>query len=155
MYGAGSARSGFAACLPVPWGGWGSLVRAKQAVFRVLNFQEIGVLTCLATAVESAREIRTGSNLAHLSEDTCCARCICVCRNQTIGFGCLVLQRWPHWPLFQSLGVWWSMGWMHHELAQFFGYGWSLDLLFGLSQLDDWLSKYGHFKFWGGAVPQK
>ena len=35
-----------------PWGGWGPLVRAKQAVFRVLNFQEIGVLTCLATPVE-------------------------------------------------------------------------------------------------------
>ena len=67
LYGAGSARSGFATCLPVPWGGWGPLVRAKQAVFRVLNFQKIGVLTCLATAVESARAIRTGSYLAHLS----------------------------------------------------------------------------------------
>ena len=45
LYGAGSARSGFGMCLPVPWGGWGPLVRAKQAVFRVLNFQKIGVLT--------------------------------------------------------------------------------------------------------------
>ena len=92
LYGAGSARSGFATCLPVPWGGWGPLVRAKQAVFRVLNFQKIGVLTCLATAVESARVIRTGSYLAHLSFNTCCTRHICVCRNQTISFGCLGLQ---------------------------------------------------------------
>jgi hypothetical protein len=79
LYGAGSARSGFATCLPVPWGGWGPLVRAKKAVFRVLNFQEIGFLTCLATAVESARVIRTGSYLAHLSFDTCCTRSIRVC----------------------------------------------------------------------------
>jgi hypothetical protein len=44
---------------------------------------------------------------------------------------------------------------MHHKLAQFFGYGWSLDLFFGSSQMDNWLSKYGHFKIWGGAVLQK
>ena len=70
--GAGGARSDFTTCLPVPRRGWAPLVRSKQAVFRVPDFERIGVWTCLATAVESARSIRTGSNLAHPS---CYLRC--------------------------------------------------------------------------------
>ena len=63
VYATGCARLDFTTCLPVPRRGWGPLVRSKQAVFRVLNFGRIGVWTCLATAVESARIIRAGSNL--------------------------------------------------------------------------------------------
>ena len=55
----------FTTCLPVPWRGWGPLVRSKQAVFRVLDFERIDVLGCLATIVEEARSIRKGSNSAH------------------------------------------------------------------------------------------
>ncbi len=154
LYGAGSARSDFTTCLLVPWGGWGPLVRSKQAVFRVLIFEQIGILTCLVTAVESARGIKTGSYSAHLSFDSCCTRRTCVCWIQTFFFGCMVRQRWQHWPCFQSSGVWRRMGWMHRKLAHFFGYGWSLDVFFGSSQMDNWLLKYGHFKFWGGAVLQ-
>ena len=65
MHGTGCARSDFTTCLPVPWRGWGPLVRSKQAVFRVLDFERIGVLGCLATIVEEARSIRKGSNSAH------------------------------------------------------------------------------------------
>jgi hypothetical protein len=31
-------------------------------------------------------------------------------------------------------------------------YGRVLNLFFGSSQTDHWLSKYGHFKFWGAGV---
>ncbi len=51
LYGTGCARSDFTTCLPVPWRGWRPLVRIEQAVLRVLNFEGISVLTCLATAV--------------------------------------------------------------------------------------------------------
>jgi hypothetical protein len=37
---------------------------------------------------------------------------------------------------------------MHHNLAQFVDHGRLLNLFFGSSQTNDWLPKYGHFKFW-------
>ncbi len=46
------------------------------------------------------------------------------------------------------------MGWMYHKLAQNFGDWQLLNLFFGSSQMDNWLSKYVHFKFWGGGVLQ-
>ena len=50
-------------CLPAPWGGLGPLVRSKEAVCRVLDFEQIILLAChgLETAAESARSICTGS----------------------------------------------------------------------------------------------
>jgi hypothetical protein len=35
---------------------------------------------------------------------------------------------------------------------QFVGHGRLLNLFFGSSQMDVWLPRYGHFKFWGGVV---
>ncbi len=67
-------------------GGWGPLVRFKQAVFRELNFEQISVLTRLATAVQPARGIWTGSYLAHLSFDARCIWHACVWWNQTFCF---------------------------------------------------------------------
>jgi hypothetical protein len=63
LYATGCAGSDFTTCLPVPWRGQGPLVRSKQAVFKVFDFGRIGVKTSLATAVESVRSIRAGSNL--------------------------------------------------------------------------------------------
>ena len=100
---AGCAGSDFTTCLPVPWRGWGPLVRSKQAVFRVLDFERIGVLGCLATIVEGARSIRTGSNSAHGSSTARCARRTCVCWNQAFIFGFLVRQRWSKGP-FSIIG---------------------------------------------------
>ena len=68
----GCARSDFTTCIPVTWWGWGPLVRFKQAVFRVLNFEQISVLTRVATVVQPARGIWTGSYLAHSSFDARC-----------------------------------------------------------------------------------
>ena len=73
-YGACGARSDFTTCLPLLQRGWGPLVRSKQAVFRVPDFERIGVWTCLAPAIESARSIRAGSNLAHPSCYLSCTR---------------------------------------------------------------------------------
>jgi hypothetical protein len=36
--------------------------------------------------------------------------------------------------VFQSLGMWWRLGRMHHKLAQSVGHGRLLNLLFGSSQ---------------------
>ena len=118
VFATGCARSDLTTCIPVTWGGWGPLVRFKQAVFRVLNFEQISVLTRIATVVQPARGIWTGSYLAHSSFDARCTWHASVSWNQTIFFGCLVRQRWPHFPLFQSLGISWNMGWMYHKLAQ-------------------------------------
>ena len=49
---------------------------------------------------------------------------------------------------FRSPVIWWRTGRMHHDLAQFVDHGRLLNLFFGSSQTDDWLSRYGHFKFW-------
>jgi hypothetical protein len=46
------------------------------------------------------------------------------------------------------------MGGMYNKLAQKFGYWQLLNLFFGLSQMDNWLLKYVHFKFGGGGVLQ-
>jgi hypothetical protein len=54
--------------------------------------------------------------------------------------------------IFQSWAIWWLMGQMHHKVAQFVGHGRLLNLFFGSSQMDVWLPRYGHFKFWGGVV---
>jgi hypothetical protein len=43
---------------------------------------------------------------------------------------------------------------MHHKQAQFVGHKRLLNLYFGSSQMDNWSSRYGHFKFWGGVVLQ-
>jgi hypothetical protein len=154
VFATGCARSDLTTCIPVPWGGCTRLVRFKQAVFRVLNFEKISVLTRIATVVQPARGIWTGSYLAHSSFDAHCTWRASVSWNQTIFFGCLVRQRWPHFPLFQSLGICWHMGWMYHKLAQKFGYWQLLNLFFGSSQMDNWLPKYVRFKFWGGGVLQ-
>ena len=55
---------------------------------------------------------------------------------------------------FQSLGIWWCWGRIHHKLAQSFDHGRLLNVAFGSSQTDDWLPRYGHLKFWGGVVLQ-
>ena len=47
--------------------------------FGVLDFEGIGVMAYFATAVESARIIRKGSNLADLSFHARSTRRICVC----------------------------------------------------------------------------
>jgi hypothetical protein len=86
VFATGFARSDFTTCIPVTWGGWGPLVRFKQAVFRVVDFEQISVLTRLATAVQPARGILTGSYLAHSSFDARCAWHTCVSWNQTIFF---------------------------------------------------------------------
>ncbi len=56
--------------------------------------------------------------------------------------------------IFRSSVIWWRMGQMHHNLAQFVGNGRLLKICFGSSQTDDWLPKYGHVKFWGDVVLQ-
>ncbi len=43
----------------------GPLSRSKQADYRVPIFEKIGVWACLSTAVESARILHTGQNVAH------------------------------------------------------------------------------------------
>ncbi len=48
---------------------------------------------------------------------------------------------------FRSPVIWWRMDQMHHNLAQFVDHGRLLNLFFGSSQTDDWLPRYGHFKF--------
>ncbi len=48
---------------------------------------------------------------------------------------------------FRPPVIWWHMGQMHHNLAQFVDHGRLLNLFFGSSQTDDWLPRYGHFKF--------
>ena len=86
MYGTGCARSDLTTCLPAHWGGLWPLVRSKQAGFLVLDFEQISVLSCLATAVEAIRTIQTGSNLAHWSFHARCPRSICVGCRQTYYF---------------------------------------------------------------------
>jgi hypothetical protein len=54
--------------------------------------------------------------------------------------------------IFQSWAIWWLMGQTHHKVAQFVGHGRLLNLFFGSSQMDVWLPRYGHFKFWGGVM---
>ncbi len=140
---------------PVPWRGWGPLVRSKQAVFRVLDFEPIGVVGCLATIVEEARSIRTGSNLV-------LSRALCKVHQRLLKSGLYfwfsgapkMTQNWSQMNVFQSLGIWCCWGPMHHKLAQSFGHGRLLNLLFGSSQTDDWLLRYGHLKFSGGVVLQ-
>ena len=153
VYATGCARSDFTTCLPVPWRGWGPLVRSKQAVFRVLNFGRIGVWTCLATAVESARSIGR-LKLGLLVLLTALYK---VHWSLLISDICFWFSGAPKMSLrsvFQSLAVWWPMGQMHHKLAQCDGHGRLLNLFFGSSQTDVWLPRYGHFKFWGGVVLQ-
>ncbi len=58
-------------------------------------------------------------------------------------------------PSGPMIAQWLRMAQMQHNLAQFVGHGRLLNLFFGSSQTDDWLPKYGHFKFWGGVVLQK
>ena len=147
MYGTGCARSDLTTCLPVPWGGWGPLVRSKQAVFLVLDFELISVSSCLATAVETIRTIQAGSNLAHWSFHARCPRRICVGWRQTFFFWLSGVPKRTWFTTFQSLGICWRMGQMHHKLAQYFCYGRLLNLFFGSSQLDNWLQKYGRFKY--------
>ena len=150
MYGTGCARSDFTTYLPVPWRGWGPLVRSKQAVFRVLDFERIGVLGCLATIVEEARNIRTGSNSAHGSSAALCARHAEI-RPLFLVFWCAKDEPKAR---FQSLGIWWCWGRMRHKLAQSFDHGRLFNVAFGSSQTDDWLPRYGHLKFRGGVVLQ-
>jgi hypothetical protein len=49
--------------------------------------------------------------------------------------------------VFQSWAIWWFMDQMRHKLAQFVGLGRLLNLFFGSSQTDVWLSRYGHLSF--------
>jgi hypothetical protein len=104
VFATGCDRSDLTTCIPVTWVGWGPLVRFEQAVFRVLNFEQISVLPRVATVVPPARGIWTGSYLTHSSFDARSTWHVSVSWTQTIFFGCLVRQRWPHFPLFQSLG---------------------------------------------------
>ncbi len=66
LYGEGYAKSDFTTvtCLLVPNRCWCSLGRSEQAVFRVLNFDLVCVLTGLAQASVSSRITQTGSNVA-------------------------------------------------------------------------------------------
>jgi hypothetical protein len=78
-YGTGCAKSDLTSCLPVPWGCWGLMGRSKGADYRVPDFEEIGVWTCLATAIESARIIWAGSNWSQSPSHAHCTRRIRVC----------------------------------------------------------------------------
>ena len=114
FYGTGCARSDFTTCLPVPWRGWGPLVRSKQAVFRVLDFERICVRTCLATAVELARSIRAGSNLADWSSNSAVQGALAFAENSRLKSDiCFWFSGAPKmslWTVFQSLAIWWLMG---------------------------------------------
>ena len=58
------------------------------------------------------------------------------------------------WSNFCKPGILQGMSFMIHKPARFFGRGRLLNLFFGSSQTDHWLSKYGHFKFGGAGVLQ-
>ena len=45
-----------------------------------------------------------------------------------------------------------GMSFMIHKPARFFSRGRLLNLFFGSSQTDHWMSKYGHVKFGGAGV---
>ncbi len=83
VFATGCATSDLTTCIPVTWGGWGPLVRFKQAVFRVQDFEQISVLTRIATAVHPARGIWTGSYLVNSSFDARCTWYASVSWNQT------------------------------------------------------------------------
>jgi hypothetical protein len=44
---------------------------------------------------------------------------------------------------------------MYHKPPQFIGHGRLLNVIFGSSQTEHWLPKYGHFKFRGIEAFQK
>ena len=134
-----------------------SWVVQKVFLWRLQNTPTdwFGVKTCLATAVESARMIQKGSNLAQLIYDAHFARNICVCWNRIIIFSFMVYQRWPQstyvWPavkLRRVIHILWN-------IAQFVSYGLLLNLFFSSLQTDNWLLRYGHFKVWRGVGNQK
>ena len=79
VHGTGCAKSGSTTCLPVPWRGWGPMGRTEQADYQMPNFEKIDVWTCLATAIESARIIRAGSNLAQWPSHAHCTGRTRVC----------------------------------------------------------------------------
>ena len=134
-----------------------SWVVQKVFLWRLQNTPTdwFGVTTCLSTAVESARMIQKGSNLAQLIYDAQFARNICVCWNQIIIFSFMVYQRWPQstyvWPAFKLrrvIHILWN-------IAQFVRYGLLLNLFFSSFQMDNWLLRYGHFEVWRGVGIQK
>ncbi len=124
---------------------WGYLILCESVFWPVFH------------GCRSAKSIRTSSNLAQSSFHANCTRRICLCWNQTFVFGFLVRRRWNPGSYFNrrtTSVIWWRLGQTHHKLAQFVGHRRTLNLLFCLSQIDDWLTAYGHFKFWCGVVLQ-
>ena len=115
----GCARSDFTTCLPVPWRGWGPLVRSKQAVSRVLDFDRIGVLdlSCHGGRIGQKHQSRLklgplvllrALHKMHwrlLKSDSC--------------FGGCGGPKMSLMAVFQSLVIWWRMGQMHRKLARF------------------------------------
>ena len=99
VYGTGCAKSGSTTCLPVPWRCWGPLGRSRQAVFRVPDFAKIGVGTCLATAVESARIRQTGQDVAQSPSHERCTRRTRGRWNRVTKFGLTVPPSWPPWTI--------------------------------------------------------
>jgi hypothetical protein len=101
----------------------------------------------LATAIESDRSIRSGSNLARPFCYLRCTKHIFVCWNRTLFRGGCGASKMSFRELFQPLVICWRKGRMHSKLAQFVSHGRLLNLFFGSSQTGDWLPRYGHFKF--------
>ncbi len=121
--------SDFTTCLPVPSRGRGPLVRFKQAVFRVLDFGRIGVGTCLATAVESVRSIRASAGPSNSVIQG--ALEFAEIEHLFLVFWCAKKEPPDH---FRSSVIWWRMGQMHHDLAQFVDHGRLFNLFFSSSK---------------------
>jgi hypothetical protein len=86
-----------------PGGAWAHLSGLNQLFLGYPILSKIIVLTRLATAVQPARGIWTGSYLAHLSFDTRCTWHIRVSCNQTICFGCLCAPKMPPFATFSII----------------------------------------------------
>ena len=135
---------------------------ASWVVWKVISWglqdttpEWIGVKTCLATAVESARIVQTGSNFAQMIYDAHFARNICVCWNRIIIFSFMACQRWPQLTYVWSAVKLRRMIHILWNIAQFVRYGLLLNLFFSSLQMDARLLRYGHFKVWMWVEVQK